>query len=174
MSTLPELEWIRIARGYLGTSEIAGAKHNPVILSWWQKIGQAIRDDETPYCAAFVGACLEQAGKGSTRSAAARSYLKYGVDLRHSNGQPKPCYGAVAVFWRGKPSGWSGHVGFIVGRDARGYLMVLGSNQGNTTSIRPFLPGRLLGVRWPGIAPNPERFNLPILDSDGALSSNEA
>lgn len=159
--------WIAHARTFLGLREVPGARHNPTILGWWQKIFADFRDDETPWCAAFVGGVLEEVGIKSTRSAAARSYLKWGRSLS----QPVP--GCVVVFWRGSPSGWSGHVGFVVGKDAFGNLMVLGGNQGDAVNIKPFGRDRVLGYRWPDGVPVPEG-GLPVVKSDGRLSTNEA
>jgi uncharacterized protein (TIGR02594 family) len=162
--------WFTIALSYLGTREIPGARHNPVILGWWKRLGIAIRDDETPYCAGFVGSVLKEAGLDVTgATASARSFLKVGKKI------DEPALGAVVVFWRGKPSGWSGHVGFVAGKDKHGNLMVLGANQKNTVSIAPFSEDRVLGYRWPtGFLPLPQRYDLPVLDSDGRVSTNEA
>ena len=38
-----------------------------------------------------------------------------------------------------------GHVSFVVGKDTRGNLMVLGGSQGNAVSIAAFLSGRATG-----------------------------
>ena len=35
---MTEPVWLRIARGYLGQREMAGRKHNPLILRWWARI----------------------------------------------------------------------------------------------------------------------------------------
>lgn len=165
------LRWIDIARQYIGTAEIKGAKHNPKILQWWAAIRAPFTDDESPWCAAFVGGVLEEAGIKSSRSAAARSYCSWGRTL------VSPVLGCVVVFWRGSPSGWSGHVGFLVGRDKAGNLMVLGGNQGDMVSIKPFPMNRVLAYRWPELefAPTVRGLEkLPLLESDGKLSTNEA
>lgn len=159
--------WIDRARSYIGLREVPGARHNPTIIGWWKGILADFRDDETPWCAAFVGGVLEEAGIKSTRSAAARSYLKWGLKL------DRPAVGCVVVFWRGSPGGWSGHVGFVVGKDADGNLMVLGGNQGDAVNIKPFGRDRVLGYRWPDGMPLPDSA-LPVLRSDGRLSTNEA
>lgn len=163
--------WIAKARGYVGVREIPGSKHHPAIVSWWSKIGAPFRDDETSWCAGFTGGVLEEVDIRSSRSAAARSYLKWGVKLA------APAVGAVVVFWRGSVNGWSGHVGFVVGKDQAGNLMVLGGNQGDMVSIKPFARtgpnARVLGYRWPVGEPLP-RLELPIIGSDGRLSQNEA
>ena len=68
--------WLSIARKYIGTKEIKGIKHEPKIVQWWRAIKRGgIKDDETPWCAAFVGGVLEEAGIISSRNEGARSYL---------------------------------------------------------------------------------------------------
>ena len=164
---MSEPAWLARARTYVGVREVPGSKHNPTILSWWSKIGASFRDDETSWCAGFVGGVLEESGITSSRSAAARSYLTWGQRLA------APAVGAVVVFWRGAPSGWSGHVGFVVGKDQRGNLMVIGGNQGDMVSIKPFGRDRVLGYRWP-LGVQLPKLELPLLSSDGRLSMNEA
>jgi uncharacterized protein (TIGR02594 family) len=160
--------WLVTARKYLGTREIPGRASNPLIVRWWKAIRQAISDDGTAWCAAFVGGVLEEVGIRSTRAANARSYLNHGSVLT------KPAVGAIVVFARGG-NGWSGHVGFVVGRNRAGHLMVLGGNQGDSVRISAFNVDRVLGYRWPtGGVPLPQRFTLPILASDGTLSKDEA
>lgn len=159
--------WIDRARGYIGLREEPGSRHNPTILGWWERIRADFRDDETPWCAAFVGGVLEECGIRSTRSAAARSYLKWGRALA------RPVPGCVVVFWRGARAGWSGHVGFVTGRDGDGNLMVLGGNQADAVNIKPFARDRVLGYRWPDGVPIPDAA-LPVLRSDGRLSTDEA
>lgn len=167
-----ELHWIAKARSYLGEAEVPGKKHNGKILGWWRLLGAVIRDDETPWCGGFVGGVLAECGytfKDVKNPAGARNWLSLPVKL------DKPAYGCVVVFWRGQKSGWSGHVGFVVGEDQNGNLMVLGGNQGNRVSIAPFSRDRVLGYRWPSLWPAPSRFTLPKLDSKGQpLSTNEA
>lgn len=163
--------WLDIARKYLGTREIKGPKHNPLILRWWAAIRAPFTDDETPWCAAFVGGVLEECGIRSSRSASARSYMKWGRSV------PGPLLGAIVVFWRGSPDGWSGHVGFIAGQDQHGNLMVLGGNQGDEVNIKPFSKDRVLGYRWPSEFPVTGTMvaaTLPIIGSNGKLSTNEA
>jgi len=161
--------WIQKARSYIGLREFKGSKHNPKILNWWERIKAPFRDDETPWCGAFVGGVLSECNLPIVSGgASARSWLKLPVRLN------KPAVGAVVIFWRGSPSSASGHVGFIVGKDQHGNLMVLGGNQGDEVNIKPFPISRVLGYRWPGSQPLPERYNLPVLTSDGRLSTNEA
>jgi uncharacterized protein (TIGR02594 family) len=136
--------WVQRALRYEGISEIKGEDHNPEILQFWRDIKRGgIRDDETPWCAAFVGAMLEQCGIASTRFESAKSYLEWGVKL------DQPAYGCIAVF--GRTGG--GHVGFVVGQDSFGNLRVLGGNQNDCVCIRTFPRSAALGYRFaPGFS----------------------
>lgn len=162
--------WLEKAKSYIGLSEVPGKVHNSKILGWWKAIRSAFRDDETPWCAAFVGGVLEECGIKSSRSATARSYLKWGFPLGG------PAVGAIVVFWRGSPCGSKGHVGFVVGKDKTGNLMVLGGNQGDKVSIAAFSPMRVLDFRWPDAKNIPYQSweNLPLINHKGELSTNEA
>lgn len=163
------LPWMDIARGYIGTKEVKGSRHNPDIVAMWQATGQPYNDDETPWCSALVGACLEQAGIKSTRRANARSYLDWGIEIN------RPAVGAVVVYWRGDRNGWSGHVGFVEGVDERGNILTLGGNQGDAVNVKPFPPSRVLGYRWPS-ADNvpPPNYAMTATKSTEQLSTNEA
>lgn len=162
-----ELVWIKAARSYLGVGEIKGSRHNSQILKWWQDIGSPFKDDETPWCGAFVGGVLAECDqKIVANGAMAKSWLNLPVVLGRA------AYGCVVVFNR-PPNPASGHVGFVVGRDRDHNLMVLGGNQGDKVSIKPFGVERVAGYRWPGIWPREDRFTLPVLRSDGRLSQNE-
>jgi uncharacterized protein (TIGR02594 family) len=166
-----EPKWIQIARSHIGEREIKGPKHNPLIVRWWEALKAPFRDDETAWCGAFVGGVLYEAGmadKVVKGPAGARNWLNCGVPLS------KPALGAIVVFWRGSPKGWSGHVGFVAGKDRFGHLMVLGGNQGDAVNIKPFGTDRVLGYRWPSVWPAESRYDLPILTSDGRVSRNEA
>lgn len=160
-----EPRWLVEARRHIGQKEVPGAGNNPIIIRWWQAISAPFRDDLTPWCAGYVGGCLEAVGIRSSRSAAARSYLNWGINLGYA------AMGAVVVFERGAGKG---HVGFVVGRDADGYLMVLGGNQGDAVNIKPFDQRRVLGYRWPSGEPRPTYAVMPELASNGTVSRNEA
>lgn len=163
---MKEPAWLTEARKHIGVREIKGAKHEPRILAWWKAIKRGgIKTDEVPWCAAFVGGCLEAVGQPSSRFESAKSYLSWGEGIAF------PCLGAVVVFTRDG----GGHVGFVVGKDAKGNLMVLGGNQGDAVNIKPFAMTRVAGFRVPrGHLVPAEHYTLPILASDGRLSVNEA
>jgi uncharacterized protein (TIGR02594 family) len=142
--------------------EINGPRHNPLILQWWKDIKRGgIKDDETPWCAAYVGAMLERTGIRSTRFEGASSYLNWGVPLN------EPVYGCIVVFTRQG----GGHVGFVVGKTESGNLLVLGGNQSDAVNIKAFALDRVSGYRWPINEPLSQK---PMPIGTAALSVNES
>lgn len=124
----------------IGEQEVQGQQNNPKIIEYHKMTTLAAKDDETPWCSAFVCWCLEKAGIRSTRSAAARSYLKWGQEAK------EPYEGCIVVLSRGKPP--QAHVGFFV--QMRGdEIIVLGGNQGNRVSFQAFHKSRILSFREP-------------------------
>ncbi len=159
--------WLDVAKKYIGLKEFPGKQHNPIILRWWAAIKAPFKDDETPWCAGFVGGILESVGIQSSRSAMARSYMKWGIPLA------KPVIGCVVVFWRGSKSGSSGHVGFFDGLDQRGNLWIVGGNQSDKVTRTIFGRDRVLGYRWP-TGYDIVTATAKITNSDGKVSTNEA
>ena len=134
--------WMDVAARFKGIKERPGKRHNPQIVKFFETVGHGwVKDDETAWCAAFVGSCLALAGYSHTHSLAARSYLRYGTRLK----RPKP--GCICVFKRGNSS-WQGHVGFYVG-ETKTHIKVLGGNQKNQVRVSSYRKSALLGYRWP-------------------------
>lgn len=157
-----EQPWVSKARQYVGVKEIKGINHNTIIVGWWKAIKRAgIKTDEVPWCAAFVGAMLEAVGLRSSRYESAKSYLDWGVSLSH----PEP--GCIVVFQRDG----GGHVGFVVGRNALGQILVLGGNQNDEVNVRAFHTNRVVGYRWPAAVPVPHE---ELASSDAPPSGSEA
>ncbi len=157
------------ARMHLGMREIVGPKHSPIILKWLDRLKAPFRDDESAWCGRFVSGVFDEVGIPPVKSSwGARKWLAFGRSI------PSPAVGGVVVFWRGDPKGRSGHVGFVAGKDKAGNLMVLGGNQGNAVSIAPFDRKRILGYRWPNGVRDAPDYKLPVINSSGVLSTNEA
>ena len=153
--------WFDIAQKYLGLKEIKGSKHAPLVVKMWSRIKLAgIKDDETPWCAAFVGSCLEEVNIKSSRSAAALSYEKFGQSVGY------PVLGAIAYKKRYNSAGKviGGHVGFVAGQNSKGQIMLLGGNQNDQVCIAPFNKSVILGYRWPNGYPVPARVTLPLVN----------
>ena len=179
---MSELSWIKEARKHNGLKEIVGGKHNPILLAmlkvmgsfssesraWWQ-------DDETPWCGLFVG---------YTQGIAGRYVIKEWFRAKSWQSDQltkldKPAYGCIVTFTREG----GGHVGYVIGQDKQGNLMVLGGNQRNMVCILPFAVKRATGYYWPSrwiegkcvkSVPDASRYTLPLLNSDGRVSTNEA
>lgn len=158
---MSEPAWIAEAKKHIGTKEIPGPRHEPKVLGFWKAIKRGgIRDDETPWCSAFVGACLEAVGIQSTRFESARSWETWGKPLL------EPAYGCIVTFRRNG----GGHVGFVVGQGTNGGLLVLGGNQGNEVNVRAFSRSRVTSYRWPKGQPMPAR-PMPIMANVPASTS---
>lgn len=154
--------WIVEAYKHEGLREIKGPQHAPEILQMWKDIKRGgIKDDETPWCAAFVGAMLERVGIRSTRFEGSQSYLQWGEVLA------KPIYGCVCI---GKRTG-GGHVGFVVGMTANGDPILLAGNQGDAVTVKAYPKERVLGYRWPMGYPK-QNIEMPI--GNAAYSTKES
>jgi uncharacterized protein (TIGR02594 family) len=131
------------ARTFIGLKEIPGPVDEEQIVKDFATVGHSwVKDDETAWCAAFVGARLEEAGIASTKKLNARSYLDWGTPIDIVDAQE----GDIVVFWRGSKNSWKGHVGFFV-RTEGNNIIVLGGNQSNMVRESPYSLNRLLGVR---------------------------
>ena len=138
-----EPPWLVIARGELGVHETPGPASTKRIDEYLRStmLPERFIEDETPWCAAFTGWCLRGAGVASTRSAGARSYLRWGVEL------DEPRVGCVAVLTRpGLPT--SGHVAFWLGAGGEGKVRLLGGNQSNSVCTRVYDASRVISYRW--------------------------
>jgi len=150
-----------LARADLGTWEWRDG-HNPKVLQYFKDVGHGwVQDDETAWCAAFVGAMLKRAGLPHTGKLNARSYLQWGEPVALEDARP----GDVVVFSRGNPSGWQGHVAFFVSAVGDN-ITVLGGNQGNQVSEQVYPRARLLGIRrWQKTFAEPmESLPEPVRD----------
>ena len=135
-----------LAKEEVGTLEWRDG-HNPKVLAYFKDAkGNNISDDETPWCAAFVGAMLERSGIQGTRALNARSYLEWGdvVDPKDAR------EGDILIFKRGTSS-WQGHVAFWTGKQTANTYICLGGNQSDAvTDTGRYSKSKLLGVRrWP-------------------------
>lgn len=157
--------WLREAIKYIGTKEIPGPNTNAFILKWWSLIRAPFTDDETPWCAGFVGGILESVGIKSTKSASSLSYLKWGQVLK------APVAGAIAV----KRRQGGGHVTFVEGKaDLTGkYIICVGGNQ-NDQVCRAIYPADVFEYRWPSGFPIPREAPPLIASQSSSVRVREA
>jgi len=137
-----DLPWLAIALAEKGTHEFPGDADNPRIVEYLHSTNlgaPAWNEDETAWCSAFVNWCIEKAGYEGTDSAWAKSWVRWGKQIK------KPVVGCVAVFTREG----GGHVGFYMGKTET-TIRVLGGNQSDAVNESSYPKSRLLGYRLPG------------------------
>lgn len=148
----PIPRWLEIAQGEIGQREFrAKGKHNPRIIEYHDACDLHAQDDETPWCSSFVNWCMMQAGMPRTKSALARSWLKWGRRIS------EPELGCVVVMSRGSDPRF-GHVGFGVRWDSGG-IWVLGGNQTrrqgeefDSVCVKKFPWSKVIEMRMPRAA----------------------
>jgi len=164
------IPWLEEALRLKGVREEAGEGDNPTILRWAKRLGLFYSHDATAWCGLFAAHCIGASLPDEPlpiNPLGARNWLAFGRETK-----PRP--GAVLVFWRGRKSGWQGHVGFHAGEDA-GSFHVLGGNQSDAVTVARIARTRLLGVRWPRTAPTNAAGAIASAVVEGeALSTNEA
>jgi uncharacterized protein (TIGR02594 family) len=165
---MSDLVWMIEAKRWLGVHERRDhGKLFPAVRRW---LREKYDPRETPWCGAFMGIVFKSALPNEPIPDApwgARNWLKFG----------RPCplqTGAVAVFWRGKRQGWSGHVGFIDAIDHKNRrVRVLGGNQSDAVTLSWLSIDRLLGTRWPTTVPAGSGKVHTASSSGAAVSTNE-
>lgn len=136
----PILEAYKTAHGELGVKEVRGGE-NTRIIEYHASTRLKANEDEVPWCSAFMCWCLERVGIISTKSAAARSYLDWGVEIE------EPYEGCVVIFKRGEPP--AAHVAFYV-KESGDWLFCLGGNQNDKVCVNAYPKSDLLGYREAG------------------------
>ena len=140
---------LKVAESEIGKiKEVRGrAQNNPVIIDMFRAVGhEEIDNDETSWCAAYVGSRLEAQGISSTGRLDARSYKSWGWEVGRPGDLSRCRPGDVVVFWRQDPKSWKGHVAFYVAHD-ESYIYVIGGNQRNNVTYAAYPMERLLSVR---------------------------
>jgi uncharacterized protein (TIGR02594 family) len=150
------------AEEHLGLEEWPGARHNPAIVQMFADTGNSwVTDDETPWCAAFVGSVLGSLSIPHTGKLNARSYETWGTSVSIQSAVP----GDVVVLWRGSPTSWQGHVGFFVGFSGDS-VIIRGGNQGNKVSDAKYPRNRIVAIRRAdGVVARGSRPVLRLKDS---------
>lgn len=146
-----------IAQRFIGVKEVPGAEDNPHVLAMLRLDASWPSHDEVPWCSAFVNYVAWLLRLPRSKSLRARSWLEIGHTVEP---QDAKVGFDVVILQRGggeQPGPdvlqAPGHVGLFAGLEldrgdaSRDNVMVLGGNQGNTVSIRPYPKIRLLGIR---------------------------
>lgn len=166
--------WMEEARLYLGLHE---EDDNDELLNYLKSDGDTLGDPSIhPWCGDFVATVIQTVLP--EEEIPGNPYLAYNWGQEFGVPLDDPCYGAVVDFWRGSPTSWKGHVGFIVGWDDD-YIYCLGGNQSDSVTISKISRDRIRAILWPYTTdqdPGDIDFNAanePEADYYG-LSFNEA
>jgi uncharacterized protein (TIGR02594 family) len=138
-SATAEPTWLAAARADIGQRETLGPNDSPWIRTMLAKLGAKWLLGQ-PWCGGAVAKWVSDAGFVPVpKWWQARAWAAWGQPL------DRPAHGCIVVFSRQG----GGHVGFVVGEDAAGNLLVLGGNQGDAVNVRAFPRARVLAYRWP-------------------------
>jgi len=166
--------WLQAGMSFIGTKEVPGGKDSKVIIDWAKEEGGDIADsythDSIPWCALFANMTLTKSGLKGTETLWALDFAGKWPSVKLIG----PAVGAFAPMLRDG----GGHIGIVVGQDQNSNIMLLGGNQSDAVNIKPFARSRLnKGFWWPNSVPLPKQIGfstLPIVQSDGRISRNEA
>jgi len=128
-----------LALNEIGVTEVPGPGDNPRISEYLSSVGLP-SSDSIPHCAAFVNWVLKKSYVEGTGSGMARSFLYWGYSIS------TPKLGCIVVLKRGVDPR-KGHVGFFLD-ESRGFIRILGANQGDRVGINAYSKLRLLEYRW--------------------------
>lgn len=130
----------QLAGRFVGTKEIAGSLDNPMILSMLKLDNDWPKNDEVPWCSAFVNYIAWLLRLPRSKSLAARSWLDVGEPIGKHDLVPEF---DIVVLSRGTDGG---HVGFFA-ESTSDSVSLLGGNQGDKVCIASFPLTKVLGYR---------------------------
>jgi uncharacterized protein (TIGR02594 family) len=135
--------YLDIAKREMGVHETAGSIATARIVDYAKHTTLKATSDEIPWCSSFANFVVDTAGDRGTGSAAARSWLDWGVPI------PNPVPGCIAVLdRRDRNNPHAAHVTFFAGdSDDPAYFLGLGGNQHDSVSISKQAYSKVLGFR---------------------------
>jgi uncharacterized protein (TIGR02594 family) len=145
-----DMKWFEIAKGEVGQHEVAGGEHNPRIVEYHQTTSLKATTDEVPWCSSFVNWCMAKAGIKGTGSAAAKSWLSWGVPCDPKTGCVVVIRQKVAGKDAATGSATGYHVGFLATASPT-HIGLLGGNQSDSVKVSnfPWKSYTVEGYRWP-------------------------
>ncbi len=147
LTEVGEALWVVEARKFLGVKELLpDGTLNPIVRDLFKATHYPMEKVtiKTAWCSAGLCTSFEKAGFRSTRSAAAISWVAWGVECA-------PTPDCVVYFPPHNPdAGGSGHCALLVGMDGEA-LHCLGFNQSNMCCIKTYLHVDGCKFRWPDL-----------------------
>lgn len=129
----------------LGVHETKGPEATARIVEYAKHTTLAATSDEIAWCSSLTNFATDTAGFPGTHSAAARSWLKWGVPI------DAPILGCIVIFERKDASNPNAaHVAICDHPDiSNGIIRVIGGNQSDAVTVARFPVGKVLGYRAP-------------------------
>jgi len=138
-----------IAQRFVGIKEVGGSVDNPQIMAMLNLDMKWPKNDEVPWCSAFVNYVCWLLRLPRSKDLRARSWLQVGSNVHLDDTRT----GDIVILKRGKGDqpgpeviDAPGHVGFYAGRFGS-FIEVLGGNQSDTVKVSRYPVTNLLGVR---------------------------
>lgn len=132
---------VEIALKEYGTRAVQGENSNPEVIKYFHGTGfDWVKNDDTPWCAAFLNWILKEAGIAGTNSLLARSFLAFGEHVE------VPEIGDIVVLWRVAKESIYGHAGLFI-RESGNSLFLLSGNQDEEVKIKAYPKWQLLDIR---------------------------
>lgn len=147
--------WLIRAIGEMNVAETPGG-NNARIIEYDSETTLKATDQSVPWCSSFLCWCFEREGIPSTRSAAARSWLTWGVAIGRG------IQGCVVIISRG--TGNQAHCGLWWSED-RDMVYLLSGNVSNKVCVMGFARDRVLGYRVPS-----DEYWIAVKNEDDSLN----
>lgn len=137
-----------LAMRFVGVKEVSGALHNPQILAMLQLDASWPKEDEVPWCSAFVNYICWMLRLPRSKDLSARSWLDVG---RPVAGKELKVGFDIIVLGREGAGPTAGHVGFYAGMDNysvnANQIHLLGGNQNDSVNVSTFPTSSIIGCR---------------------------
>jgi len=138
-----------LAQRFGGVKEVSGKMSNPQILAMLTLDDAWPKDDEVPWCSAFVNYIAWLLRLPRSKKLNARSWLNVGIPISVHEAKSKF---DIVILKRGDTEvpdddiNAPGHVGFFAGIK-QGTIFVLGGNQGDSINVSSYMLNKVIGVR---------------------------
>lgn len=141
---------------------------NPCIIGCYKAVGFNLRDDQTPWCAAFAGSVLKSSGVASLKTLSSLAYRGFGTSVPLGD-RSKWRLNDIVVFSRQG----GGHIGFFRGYNpSNGSVLIAGGNQADNLNEVGFRAGGMPIVSVSRAWTVPAAYDKPVTFSGAAGSTN--
>jgi|GEM_PF-1993557 len=134
---------------YVGLKEVPGIGSNQLILSWIQRFYPQITDDsQCAWCSIFMLVLFKECWyhtQGANPMAKSWANLADSTEIGLLDAQRDD----LAIFHRGDPTSWKGHVGVIGNINVEGNIVLLSGNHRNQVTLEAWPTDKLYKIIRP-------------------------